>query len=174
MDDAFNTHTTTIGDHTFHIRELGASQAKKLLVRLTKAVGPILGALADGPVPSGAGRNTMARTLANLDTKAIRAGLESLAAQLKEEDLDFLCSTLGSVTQVETEVGKMVPLSKERQEVLFRGGRLLLMFRWLAYGLEVQFRDFLDAFGELFPAPDAKAAGAATEKASSPSESPTD
>ncbi len=85
--------------------------------------------------------------LEGIGTRALGRGLERLALSLKEEDLEYLCKVMGSVTQYESEPGKLLPLDLQRQELHFHGGRLAELFKWLAFGLEVQYRDFFPGAG---------------------------
>jgi hypothetical protein len=122
-----------IGSHTYHVRQLGSKEARSLLVRLTSVLGPVLGAA----IPQGASMADIMKLQVQFGS-----GLAELANKLKEEDLEYACRVLGAATEVDLGGGKQVPLTLERQELHFCGGRLSEMFRWLQFALEVQYSDF--------------------------------
>lgn len=127
------TKSRTIGSHVYHVRQLGSSDARKLLVRLTSTLGPVLGAA----IPQG----VAFKDLLALDID-FGKGLSELATRLKEDDLEYVCRVLGSASQVDLGGGKLVLLDLQCQELHFRGGQLKLLFQWLQFALEVQFSDF--------------------------------
>ena len=142
------TEQKLIGNTTYHVRQLASGEARKTLVRLTKAVGPVLGALLeDMGGPQGAKKSAVIRSVMDMDTRQLSKTLSAMSAQLQEEDL---------ATQVETEAGKLLQLTKERMEIHFAGGHLLEMFHWLGFCLEVNYRDFFVAFMSAKPGVDAE------------------
>lgn len=148
------TREKVIGAHTYHVRQLGGAEARKLLVRLTKALGPVLGSLLEDMGGVSGNRATNLVRLQDLDVKAVSKALNQLAAQLTETDLEYLVGVLGMATMAEDSEGKALQLTKERMELHFSGGRMGEMFKWLGFALEVQFADFFSAFA---PAPKADA-----------------
>lgn len=153
------TRDRLIGNHRYHVRQLGAGEARKLLVRLTKALGPVLGAMLEDMGGVSGNQAATIKRLQDMNVRSVAKALERLAGQLREEDLEYLCRVLGGATEVETEDGKRLQLTLERQELHFRGGHLAEMFKWLAFGLEVQYADFFSAFGVASPAPGAEEKG---------------
>lgn len=146
------TESRTIGSTTYHVRQLGAGDARRLLVRLTKAVGPVLGAVLEEaagssnvPVPKDA-KGLAALSGFAVSRKGISRALQELSVRLTESDLEFAVKLLGGTTEIETDAGKQVPLTLERQELHF-AGRMGEMFRWLAFALEVNYRDFFPVAG---------------------------
>jgi hypothetical protein len=137
------TKTALIGNTRYHVTQLPSSQARKLLVRLVKMAGPILASLLEDKDLVG-GTAPMVERVSALDSKTLAAMLRDFADRVSESDLEYLCSTLGGCTQVEGSDGKLGPLDLETQELHFRGGRLSELFRWLGFGLEVQYSDFFD------------------------------
>lgn len=132
-----------IGSHTYYVRQLGSSEARKLLVRLTTTLGPVLGAA----IPQGVSFKDLMAIEVDLGK-----GLGELASRLREDDLEYVCRVLGAATEVDLGGGKQVPLTLEKQELHFCGGRLSELFKWLQFALEVQFSDF---FAGLASAPSA-------------------
>jgi len=120
----------TIDGITFEVTPLGFKQGRKAFVRLSKALGPALGA-APSVDALKAGRN-------------VSAILERLVAEVSDDDLEWFASTLGDKnTRYSTDLEAWPFLNSANRETLFQG-RLTLFFKWLIFALEVNFSDFLD------------------------------
>ena len=132
------TKERLIGSHRYYVTELPSSQARALLIRLVQIAGPVLASmLEDGGLMEG---DTIAK-VSQMDTHTLARMVRDFAGKVKPEDLEYLCRVLGDTTEVSTEAGQ-VPLDLEKQEIHFSGGNLNLLFRWLAFALEVQYADF--------------------------------
>ena len=133
-----------IGNTTFEVFQLGSLSARKTLVRLTKAFGPVLGKLlGELGLENGASPEAIKE---RLSVKVIGTLADSLAEHISEADLEYLCETFGKASFY-YEGDKRLQLTLERQELLFKGGNLLTMFKWLAFCLEVNYADFFVAWG---------------------------
>ena len=120
----------TIDGDTYTIHQLGAGEGRKMLVRLTKVLGPSLGRLAE----------VQGEKDPNL-SEAIATAIYELSSHLTEADLDWACEVFGKRTELELEGGKIQVLDLELQELHF-AGRFGSMLKWLGACLEVNFRDF--------------------------------
>lgn len=136
------TREKTIGNHTYYVRQLGATKGRQALVRLVKTLGPVLGAALGGMSLEQMSKSKEPINVMDMDADTIAPLLESLATHINESDLEWFCDTFGECTQVKTPEGGQVPLNKEKQELHF-AGRYGEMFRWLGFCLEVNFKDFL-------------------------------
>lgn len=143
---ARNPETREIDGYMFEVTPLGFVQGRRLFVRLSKALGPGLVALAGG-----------AASLASLDLVTVS---RDLIQNLDDAELEHMAETLGEVTRYwPADNPKAKPyLHKDARETLFSGS-ILLFFRWLAFACEVQFSDFFDmlrrALAAKAPAPGA-------------------
>lgn len=115
----------------FRVTQEGFATGRAIFVKLAKAIGPALGALATG------GKEPLA------------AALKAATENLSDPDLAWLTEKLGASTQFSTDGGEKWPfMTKENQEELF-GGNLVLYFGWLYFALRVNFSDFSDALSSL-------------------------
>ena len=115
----------------FRVTQEGFATGRAIFVKLAKAIGPALGALATG------GKEPLA------------AALRSATENLSDADLAWLTEKLGASTQFSTDGGEKWPfMTKDNQEELF-GGNLVLYFGWLYFALRVNFSDFSDALAAL-------------------------
>lgn len=132
------THTREIDGTAYQVSQFGATQGRKILARLAKALGPALAALVAG-APEGA-KADAAVSRANIG-EAIRA----LCEGLREEDLDLLTSALVEKTMVRVDADSdaWVPL-KGVFDAHF-AGRYAALLGWIAFGLEVNYGDFFSA-----------------------------
>ena len=103
----------------YDVTQLGGIDARNVLLRLMKSLGPSLGALADSP---------------------LSAVFEKLA--LSEADLGYFCEKFGSCSFVHLEDGKLPMLDKVFDDHF--AGRTGAMVKWLVFAVEVNFSDFLD------------------------------
>lgn len=128
-----------IGNHNYEMSLLGATASYKLFHKLFKMLGPSFGMVMDAV--------SEVEDVGSLDlaggaaTKAIR----TLSEDISEESLEHLIDTLKAETQVNGQ-----PLEGVF-EVHFQGD-IAGMFKWLIWGLKVQYKTFFGAFGSIFKA----------------------
>ena len=108
----------------YHVRVLGATEGRKLLVRLMRVLGPALGEFLV---------NRKGEALADSD---VLPAIAILGQRLTEEDLEYVVAKFAETTEVEKE-GKKIVLSKI-QELHF-AGNYLAMFKWLWFCLQTNF-----------------------------------
>lgn len=161
---ALESETVVIGDTTYQIGQLGSLAARKTLVRLTKSLGPVLGTLLAevGLEPSSMTSEGLEGGISNMSVKAIGALANSLAEHLTEADLEYLCETFGKVSFYMVD-GKRLQLTLERQELHFKGGNLLNLFKWLGACLKVNYADFFTGWGKATPPQPQPGVGATSE-----------
>lgn len=133
----------------FKVRHLSASKGLTMLTELIKMFGPAFGILID----SAGGLDAKASITDLVSQKApgnmFERGALALVGQLDNDRVQRMVSQLRDETEVQIS-GKWIEL-KGQYELLFRGQQLLLL-RWLAFALEVQFGDFFalrDSLGTL-------------------------
>lgn len=131
------TESKAIGDHTYLVTQLGAGEGRKMFVRLTRALAPVFGALLED-----AGSTKGGFKLGDMSLESLSRTLHELAQRLTEDDLEYVCRTFGAKTMVQVGEGKEIQLTLDKQELHF-AGRYGHMFQWLAFCLEVNYRDFL-------------------------------
>lgn len=139
------THEKTIGDLKLRMGFLSLSQMNQLTARLVRVGGPTLAALLDGAATKDDG----AVDLGSVQTSSIKAAAFELALRLDASDLEYVIDTLASVTTTQTERGGLVPFDAETRSLALGGGRYYTAARFIVWGLQVQYADFLGAFAAL-------------------------
>jgi hypothetical protein len=139
------SQSRVIGNHTYKVRQLGASEGRKMLVRLVKVLGPVLAALLRATkgqkLPPAKVEETPEPTAPEATEAPAEAPLEVFCSRLSEVDLDYLVSTLGPCTEVILPDGRVQALTLDVQEMHFAGS-YGEMFKWLGFALEVNYSDF--------------------------------
>lgn len=133
---------TTIGEYQYEMTLLTAPVGRRLLVRLFKTLGPAVSAALAG-LPEGKDDKI---GLGDLSTRAIGDAVGMLAETISEAELDNICEILAKVTEYSPDGGnRWLPMSKGEGVDEHWAGRYLDMFKWIVFGLEVNYSDFLDA-----------------------------
>ncbi len=128
------TETKTIDDLNFETTQLAVKDARAVLIRLTRVMGPALAALAgDG-----------AAKLGDLDHMTVANALAKFTSALSEDDLEYFCDKFGRASKVE--VGPNMIVVAGAGEQVFRG-KLATMFKWLWFCIEVNYSDFISGAG---------------------------
>lgn len=129
----------TIDGIEFEIGMLPVKEARAVLVKLTKLLGPVIREFGKDP----------ARALGDVDTSTLAAALAALSDSASAEDLDFLVARFSdcSKTLIGPNMVRMVPAVSDQ---VF-AGRLLSQFRWLWACVEVNYADFFSALRDLAP-----------------------
>jgi hypothetical protein len=122
---ALETKTREIDGTEFRVTQLGFATSRKLLVRITKSLGPALALF------MGAGK---------ISAKDFGEALEGV----DDAELEHLSAVLEDVIQFGNGAGKWPQLDKANREIVF-SGRILTFFKVLGFALEVQYADFFDA-----------------------------
>lgn len=123
----------------FRVRQANLKEARAALVVITRSVGGLL---------SGLLKATTAEKLADLDTSALAGAVASFTEHLSDQDIEFLTKIyskdcLAAVESKEDGAPAWVPLGNETVQATVFGGRLLLLFKWLWFAIEVNYADFL-------------------------------
>jgi hypothetical protein len=119
----------TIGDLDFELSPLPAWKAMETFARLSKFLSPAVESLGAVAGDKEAGAAALAKAIAGL-------------ANNKPEELQALTKVLLDACLVTWE-GKQVPLMRTFDVVM--QGRILTVFKLLAWAVEVNYRDFFDA-----------------------------
>lgn len=150
---------TVIDGYKYEMTMLGATASYRLFHRLFKMLGPSFGALMNS-VTDGV---TDVQDI-DLGSEVVSRGIATLTDSVKESDLDHLIDVLRKQTHAGIQEGgdKTVPL-KDTFDVHFQG-RIGSMFKWVWWGLTVQYQDFSSAFASL----KSPSGGAESQAATSP------
>ena len=133
---------TTIGGHDYAMTLLPATRSYKLFHRLFKMFGPSFGQLMDAVAG--------VKSVVDLDLSgdAVNKVIQSVTSNVSEHDLEHVISILKDETTVAISgSGKDIPL-KGVFEAHFQGD-VAGMFRWLYWGLGVQYRSFFEGLGSI-------------------------
>lgn len=120
-----------IRGRTYRVAQLGSTLGRRTLTRLVQAIGPSLAELIKS---EGEG----------IDLASTAGAIATFSRDLKDADLEYLCSTFAKVTEVQGEdADAWLPLDKHLD--LHFAGKYGAMFEWLWFCLEVNYSDFFDA-----------------------------
>lgn len=139
---------TTIEGTKFKVTQIGFEDGIELMTMLYKSLGPSIGAMLAG-LDKKPGEDLGST---NVSMGAVSNALGELAKRLNAADLKHVVHTLAKATLIEREPGKWPTLEPE----VDLAGDYGLMFKWLAFALEVNYGNFLGGAGLV-----AKAAGLA-------------
>lgn len=133
--------TKTIGNNLYTVRQLSASEGRKMLMFLTRKLGAAFGTLIEG---LGGGKATV-QSVMDMDMEVLAKAIREFVLTLEGNELDHLCEVFGKCTRLSflgpDGTRREVPLTLENQELQFMG-KYLEMFKWLGFCLEVNFSDF--------------------------------
>lgn len=135
--------STVIDGYRYEMTMLGATQGYKLFHRLFRMFGPSFGSLMDA-VGGGDIQDV------DLSSNVVIHGIQSLTENVKESDLDHVVEMLRKQTHVSVDGSdRTIPLAGIFEAHF--SGSLGSMFKWLYWGLGVQYQDFTSAFANLRP-----------------------
>jgi hypothetical protein len=117
--------TKEIGASTYLVRQLPATQAQRLFVRLSKLVGPAIAELTTG------GKD------------GLKGAAMHVLGGLEPSDVEDITKQMAKMSEVDNK-----PLDKIF-DVHFTGKQAEL-WQWLLFALEVQYKDFFDVLRGLF------------------------
>lgn len=137
-------HSTTIDGDRYEMTLLGATQGYRLFHRLFQMFGPSLGKLLDAASSAGNIQDV------DLASEGVVDLFRALTTDVREQDLDYLIESLKKQTHVSPgDTEKTVPMTGVFE--LHFSGKMGAMFRWLAWGLKVQYQSFFDVFASMKP-----------------------
>ncbi len=136
------TEERLIGRYVYRVSQLGFTAGRQMLVRLTKALGPVLARMLEG-----ASLATGKLSVSGMSTASVAGALYELAERLTEADLEYACAVFGMQTVVVID-GRTPQLDKAFQELHFAGA-YDEMIKWLGFCLEVNYSGFTSALGGL-------------------------
>jgi len=135
---SLKSESKVINGTTYEVTQLPYSLGHKLLLRLYKVLGPTIGkALSNSP-------ELEDKDLGELNVReigpAFSTAVEQLAADLGEDDFDYVVDTLAEYSFLIGDKGAKRQLKNEME---FRfAGNYLELFQWLAFALRVNFLGF--------------------------------
>lgn len=134
------TKTTTLLDVKgepvyFRVTQLPFKSSRKVLVRLTKRLGPAIATVA-----------SQASSLKDLQDGSMIDAVGDFAQALDDDDLDFFSEAFGPATEFNKDNGAKWPrLTTANQSGLFQGD-LGLYLKWLWFCVEANYADFMGGF----------------------------
>lgn len=152
---------TVIDGHRYEMTMLGATASYRLFHKLFNIIGPSFGSVMDATQK---GTDILD---VDLSSNVVVQGIQSLTQNLKESDLDHVIDVLKKQTHVSVDPAvheKTIPLANVFEAHF--SGTLASMFKWLYWGLTVQYQDFSTAFANLT----LPSVGGESRAASSPSQ----
>jgi len=130
---------TTIDGKKLKVTQLGFEDGIDLISILYKSLGPSIGAMLSGIDK----KPKEDLGSADISMDAVSNALGELAKRLNAADLKHVVYTLAKTTRIEREPGKWPTLEPE----VDLAGDYWLMFKWLAFALEVNYGSFLGGAG---------------------------
>ena len=112
--------TKTLAGKDFTVRTLPFGKGREMLLRVMQVAAPLVGGSRSG----------------------VEGLFAALGGNLNNADVNYVAETLGGVTSVKTPDGIVLKLDKEGIRDGVFDGDYLTFFEWIAFGLEVQYRDF--------------------------------
>lgn len=140
------TDKKEIDGYTYEVTQLGNKKGRRLMVRLFKLVGP---AAAEFLAALGGKDGKDMKSIGDLSTESLANAVADFADRITEDELDHIVETLAAKTRVnQAGGGAMADLSSDVQDQLWAGSNTT-MFKWLAFALEHNYRDFFGGLGSL-------------------------
>lgn len=156
------TQETEIGSYRFRLSQLPAGKGRRLLVRLTKVLGPtIAAAVAELPDEGEGGANVL-----DMPVRSVSQAIFELCEKLTEADLDHVCEVMADRCEFSEDGEHWLKLSSKGQFDLVFAGAYLDMIKWIGWTLSVNYADFFGGSGALEKARQAFRAASATRNAS--------
>ena len=135
---------TDIDGHTYHITMLPGTRSWKLMLRITKILGPSLGKVVDTILQSVkgkkglTGRDVMQSLMSlKLSTNFIGEVVEALCNRMEEDEVEFVINELRSVCFA----GNKRMDDDTHFDAHFMGRPWAIM-KWLGWALRIQYSDF--------------------------------
>lgn len=142
---ACEKQSTVINGHRYVMTMLPATPSYRLFRRLFKIIGPSFGSIMELAKD---GTKDIGDT--DIASEPVVRGIRVLADAITEDELDNVVEQLKKVTEVGINGSdKTVPL--ENVFELHFSGAIGFMFKWLYWGLRVQYENFISAFTNLTP-----------------------
>lgn len=141
----------TIGDHTYRVYQLPATQGLAMFMDLAKMVGPSLGVLIDAAKTEKGGSASLSDLMGtNIQGDAFGTAMTALVDRFDTAKVQEMISKLREKTEVDISgAGNFVRLGSI-YEVHF-AGKIGGLLGWLRFALEVQFSDFLSSLASRAP-----------------------
>ena len=130
-----STQRRTIDGYEVAVVRFFARRANALHIRLLKLLGPSLGQVFDSVMSS----KRSGKSVLDLDISGLQisGAIATLAEKLEPAEFDQLCNEILAGTSISNKA-----LDKEENFNEFFTGNLLLMYKVLAFSVEVHFPDF--------------------------------
>lgn len=143
---SLKTQSKEIGGDTFTVSQLPMFRALRLLNRIGRAVGPALGHVASA---YDASKGDGAPVDGVRVGEAVGRALSALFGSLSDDELEAITRAMLETAMIESN-GKTTPLLKSIDLVM--QGRILDLFKLLAFAFEVNYGDFFEVVPQLIAA----------------------
>lgn len=134
---ARETKQKTIGEHTYETEQLHMVDAKRVLLLLTKKLGPGLGKLLAAKLGGSV-----------VSSNALSEGITQLVEGVDEKSIEALQETFGKASKVVFDDGRMPVMTIQFQNTHFYGGNMVEFFEWIAWCIEVNYQDFFNKLAQ--------------------------
>lgn len=141
----------TIGEHTYRVYQLPATQGLTMFMDLAKMVGPSLGVLIDAVKSEKGGAASLSDLMGtSLQGDAFGTAIAALVERFDTAKVQDMISKLREKSEVDVSgSGNFVKLGAV-YEAHF-AGKIGTLLSWLRFALEVQFADFLSSLASRAP-----------------------
>lgn len=139
-------HQAEIDGHTYTMYMLDPFVASDWAVRLSKIFGPALGDLAGALAAAEAGESGFFAT--KLEPNKVSDAIAGVFSRMQSNDVRELVTALGGQTELHLEGDQRVKLDNKQASNHFKG-RVGAMYRFMKWGIEVQFADFFEGLRPL-------------------------
>lgn len=133
---------TVIDGDRYSVEMLTATPAWKLLLKLSKIVGPSIGQIVDASQAAASGGKSLLE--ANIGDAVFGEAVRSLMERMDEAAVESIIKELSGKCEVDVGgQGRSIPLSS-CFELHFQG-RMGALMKWLVFAVKAQYSDFLGA-----------------------------
>ncbi len=157
--------TKTIAGKQFRVTQLPSLQALRVITRVYQTFGPVIAKLIAGVDTKALLEEGKPLAVQDLKLSVVTDMMTELAERISVADLEWLVETFQPHTEVIGSSGDFMSLNKDVAEHFF-AGRMMMLFQWLFFCMEVNYTDFFSGLGALKK-------GASAQKPPSTSESPS-
>lgn len=146
------TESRLLGNHRYSVTTCPASEGRRILVKLLKLLGPTLAPILSGvdtkglraraTIGTGETGEPVGWSVLDMEGKTLAEALQEFSSRLSSELVEDLAATFGACSEVHLGGERALQLTLETQEEHF-SGNYSEFTKWIAFALEVNFKDFL-------------------------------
>lgn len=157
--------TRAIGGAKFKVTCLPGTKGRKMLVHLLKLGGPTIAKALKAL--QGSNVDSMEQFLeSTIGVGSLADALMEFSTRITEDEFEYIVQSFAEYSEVCTDVANDAWLPMDKQLELYFAGKHLLVLKWLAFALEVNYSDFLGGADKLKVLAEALSAKKTPQKAS--------